>query len=121
MPRLSVALTCALLAAFPLAAQDFVAISDKDAFLTLLDGRDLRLGLLGIALAVNADGTIIGTASGSDVTGTWVWQAGFFCREMEWGTTAIPYNCQLVEARGTEAMRFTVDQGAGESAVFNLR
>jgi hypothetical protein len=33
----------------------------------------------------------------------------------------IPYNCQLVEERGGEVMRFTVDRGTGDSASFRLR
>ena len=33
----------------------------------------------------------------------------------------IAYNCQLVEARDGEVMRFTVDRGKGDSASFRLR
>ncbi len=110
------------LAAGPVKATDeFVAVSDEAAFLALVDGRELRLGMLGISVEVLADGTIRGSASGWDLTGNWTWQDGFFCRDIDWSGTKIEYNCQLVEARGTEAMRFTVDQGAGQAAEFNLR
>ena len=111
----------ALLLSSAAAAQDFVPVTDKDAFLALVKGRELRLGVLGIAISINPDGTISGSASGWDLTGDWTWDNGFFCREMDWGGTKIDYNCQLVEARGTEAIRFTVDQGAGQAAEFNLR
>jgi len=40
---------------------------------------------------------------------------------MDWDGTAIKYNCQLVELRGSDEMRFTVDRGAGRSARFRLR
>jgi hypothetical protein len=109
------------LSALPAAANDFEPVSDLAEFLSLVDGRELRLGLFGISLKVTPDGRIDGTALGYEVTGSWAWQDGFFCREMDWGGTPIPYNCQLVEVRGNDVIRFTVDQGAGDSAQFNLR
>ncbi len=112
----------ALLAAcaLPATAHAFEAVKDKDAFLALLEGKELRNGLMGITLTVAADGTINGNAVRWPVTGTWAWQDGFFCREMDWSGYPIDYNCQLVEVRGDE-VRFTVDQGAGDSATFTLR
>jgi len=105
----------------PVSANEYVTVRDESAFLTLMDGRELRLGMLGITLEVRADGVIEGSASGWPVSGAWSWQDGFFCREMDWGGTTIPYNCQLVEVRGQDEIRFTVDQGTGQSAAFNLR
>ncbi len=102
-------------------AEEFARVSDEAAFLALMDGRELRIGVVGLAIAVKPDGAITGSAAGIGVTGSWAWQDGYFCRQMVWGDTEIPYNCQLVEARGTDAMRFTVDQGAGDAAEFNLR
>ena len=109
----------ALLAAPALA--DYTKVTDRGEFLELLQGKQLRLGLFGVSLNVVPDGTIEGRASGWDVTGTWSWQDGYFCREMDWSGTEIPYNCQLVEADGSDRMRFTVDRGAGDAATFNLR
>lgn len=115
------ALSLTLCAAAPAFADEFVTVSDESTFRTLMEGRELRLGVVGLALSVNPDGTIAGRAAGFPVTGTWAWQDGYFCRQMDWSGTEIPYNCQLVEAQGTEVMRFTVDQGAGDAAEFNLR
>ena len=109
----------ALLAA-PVAAQDFVPVTDRGTFLQLVDGRELHLGRFGVNIRVRADGLIEGSAVGWDLTGTWSWQDGYFCRDMDWSGTPIPYNCQLVEA-AADQVRFTVDQGAGDSAVFRLR
>lgn len=108
-----------LSALVPLPAAAFEVVSDRDTFLSLVEGRELRIGLLGIALTVQADGTIGGTAQGRPVTGAWTWENGLFCRDMAWGEEPIPYNCQLVEIEGA-AIRFTVDAGAGQAAVFNL-
>jgi len=74
-----------------------------------------------LTLSVTADGAIQGRAAGRDVTGDWSWQEGYFCRKMMWGEREIPYNCQLVEIRNGDEMRFTVDRGAGDSATFKLR
>jgi hypothetical protein len=111
----------AALAASPAVAQDFAVVSDRDAFVALVEGKELRLGLMGISLYVTGDGMITGTAAGWDVTGTWTWEDGHFCREMDWSGTPVPYNCQLVEASGEAQMRFTTDRGEGDSATFNLR
>jgi hypothetical protein len=120
-PLLATAALTAMLAPLPAAANEFQPVTDQSEFLSILEGRELRLGLFGLSLQVTPDGRIDGRALGDDITGTWAWQDGFFCREMDWGGTEIPYNCQLVEVQGDAVMRFTVDQGAGDSAEFNLR
>ena len=121
MRKVVFALITATSLAIPVAAQAFEVVTDRDRFVALLDGRELRLGLLGISLDVRPDGTILGRASGWDVSGSWTWRDGYFCREMDWSGTPIPYNCQLVEVRGDEKIRFTVDRGVGDRATFNLR
>ncbi len=103
------------------AAAEFAAVRDRGAFLDLLDGRELRIGLYNLSLNVMPDGRIAGSALGWDITGTWSWQGGYFCREMDWSGKEIPLDCQLVEARGGDEMRFTVDRGTGRSAKFQLR
>lgn len=104
----------------PVSVLAFERVSDRASFMTAVGGKELRIALYGLTLNVRADGSISGRAAGSDITGTWSWQNGYFCREMDWSGTPIPYNCQLVELNG-DRIRFTVDQGAGENAVFRLR
>jgi hypothetical protein len=110
----------AFVAALP-AHAEFVPVSDRDTFLRVLDGREIRMGVFQIALKITPDGKISGSALGWDVTGNWAWENGFFCREIDWSGKAIPYNCQLVEVQNNETLRFTVDQGAGDAATFTLR
>ncbi|UWQ99148.1 dihydrodipicolinate reductase [Rhodobacteraceae bacterium S2214] len=109
-----------VLSATAATAQGYQAISDKATFLATLGGKNLSNRLYGVNLAVSPAGQIAGTGAGWEITGTWSWQNGYFCREMNWGGDVIPYNCQLVEFNGQE-MRFTTDQGAGDSASFKLR
>ncbi len=121
MTRRFALIVAAIVAALPAAASDFDTVREKTEFLSLVEGRDLRIGLYNLTLNVLPDGQIKGRALGWDITGSWAWEDGFFCREMDWSGMEIPYNCQLVEAREGEVLRFTVDRGAGDSASFKLR
>jgi hypothetical protein len=113
----------ALLLSVPLVAEanDFEPVRDKGDFLSLVKDRALKIGLYNLSLNVLPDGQIKGSALGWEITGTWAWKDGYFCREMDWSGMEIDYNCQLVEAQGNNRMRFTVDRGAGDSATFRLR
>lgn len=102
------------------ALADYQKITEKDEFLNALDGRALNIGLFNLVINVQPDGQITGTAVGWDITGTWSWQDGLFCREMDWSGMLIDYDCQLVEIDGDQ-MRFTSEAGAGASASFRLR
>jgi hypothetical protein len=117
------AIITAFLLAAPVgaSANDFQQVKEKDDFLSLVQNRELRIGLYNLSLNVLPDGQIKGSALGWDITGTWSWQDGYFCREMDWSGMEIAYNCQMVEVNGGEKLRFTVDKGTGDSATFRLR
>ena len=117
------ALACLTLLATPVSAvaNDFEPVRDQGEFLKLVQDRVLRSGLYDLAISLMPDGRIEGSALGWQITGQWQWQDGYFCREMDWSGTPIAYNCQLVEVQGGDKLRFTVDRGAGDAAVFRLR
>ena len=118
----SVAVTVACAAAaIPALANDFTPVRDEGTFLSLVEGRELRLGRFGVSLTLLPDGRIMGSALGWDLTGNWDWKDGYFCRDIDWSGYAIPFNCQLVEVRDDQVLRFTVDRGTGDSASFKLR
>lgn len=121
MTRVAIAFLCALCLPVPAHSNDFAPVRDRADFVSLVDGKELRIALYNLTLKVTPDGRITGNALGWDITGSWVWKDGYFCREMDWSGKAIPYNCQLVETRGAEQLRFTVDRGTGDSATFRLR
>ncbi len=116
-------ITAVMLLSAPVVAEanDFQPVRDKSDFLSLVGDRALQIGLYNLSLNILPNGMIEGSALGWDITGNWQWQGGYFCREMDWSGMAIDYNCQLVEVRGDDRLRFTVDRGAGDSATFGLR
>ncbi len=102
-------------------ADTYKRIDNREEFIETIAGRELKLRVLGIELVVNEEGTISGDALGWTVSGTWHWKDGYFCRQMDWSGTEVPYNCQLVELRKDSDVRFTLDQGKGDSATFRVR
>ena len=116
----SVILAAIFAVSVPTIASAFERISDRTTFVNTVGGQELKIAVYGLTLQVRPDDTITGRAMGSDITGSWVWDGGYFCRDMDWSGTPIEYNCQLVELDG-DRIRFTVDQGAGQNATLQIR
>lgn len=114
----SLALAAMLCAPLPALAEGFSPVREKSEFVGLIDGKALTR--FGISLNVSPKGAIKGSAFGKTVTGNWNWKNGLFCRDMAFGSTEIPANCQLVERKGKD-LRFTSDAGKGDSAVLRLK
>ena len=103
----------------PLAAQaDFAQLSERDRFVSLVEGRDLTR--FGIRVEVTPDGQIKGRAFGRPVTGAWRWAEGYFCRDLYWGNMELGANCQAVRKNGN-TVRFISDRGTGRHADLYLR
>lgn len=117
----TLALTLALFITTPAMAAAFDRITDRDTFLALIADKSISNRLYGVRLIVADSGEINGAAWGWDITGTWDWRDGYFCRQLYWGGDDIGYNCQMVSARSGDEMRFTSDMGVGDSASFKLR
>ena len=113
---ISICLMC--LVALPAHAEGFSKVSDRSVFLTLLDGRQLTR--MGIKLNVTSDGQIKGRAMGYDVTGSWIWKGGYFCRDLFWGGDDLGANCQEVRVQGS-TLRFTSDKGSGDFADLRIK
>ena len=97
---------------------DFVVITDKSEFVSLVEGKNLQR--IFIKLNISLDGQISGRAVTRTVTGDWQWKEGYFCRSLFWGQRDLGYNCQEVSLAGKK-IRFTSDEGTGDYADFTLR
>jgi hypothetical protein len=107
----------ALILAGTAATAEFAKITDEEKFRTLVAGKTLTRPL--VRLQVTPEGGISGTGVTWEVTGSWDWRDGFFCRDLYWGGSDLGYNCQEV-AIGDGRVRFTSDRGAGDFADFRL-
>ena len=100
------------------AVAELTKVNSAEEFKTLISGKTLTRPL--VKIKVSPGGAISGRGAAWDVTGKWTWKNGYFCRSLEWGGDDLGYNCQEVKASG-QKIRFTSDQGSGDSADFSLR
>ncbi len=104
--------------ATPVAAE-FSKVESASEFRSIVSGKTLTRPL--VRINVGSDGAISGMGAAWEVTGKWTWKDGYFCRSLNWGGDDLGYNCQEVKASASGKIRFTSDQGAGDSADFSLR
>lgn len=100
------------------ALAELTKVNSASAFKSIVDGKTLSRPL--IKLRVGTNGSISGKGAKWPVTGSWTWKGGYFCRSLEWGGDDLGYNCQEVKA-SADKIRFTSDQGSGQTVVFNLQ
>jgi hypothetical protein len=104
--------------ASPAMSDGYARVTDRGAFVNLVGGKSLTS--LGVKLTVSPSGSIGGSAFGSNVSGTWTWNSGYFCRTMKAGDRVFARNCQLVQQNGNR-LRFIADKGTGDTAVLRIR
>lgn len=97
---------------------EFAKVDSADEFKKIIAGKTLTRPL--VQLQVSPAGEISGRGMRWDVTGSWTWNDGYFCRDLFWGGDALGYNCQEVRVRDGR-IRFTSDRGEGPFADFRLR
>lgn len=116
----SILSACAALA-FATATPAMAELSKVESaaeFKRLINGKTLSRPL--VKLTVGTEGQIAGRGAAWPISGSWTWKGGYFCRSLEWGGDDLGYNCQEVKASG-DTIRFTSDEGRGQSADFALR
>lgn len=118
MMKVAMATCAAFLALSTAVYADFQPVKSQADFVSVVTGKKLTRPL--VELRVSANGAISGTGAVWDVSGSWTWKDGFFCRTLEWGGDDLGYNCQEVEINGGK-IRFTSDKGTGDFADFTLR
>ena len=100
------------------ALADPKVITTSDELIELVTDKTLTRPF--ITLTVSSDGEIHGKGALSKITGAWLWEDRYFCRNLRWGRRDLKYNCQRVTSDG-DKLTFTSDRGAGDSASFTLR
>lgn len=115
---LKIALTLAFFGLSTPAFAEFAKVNSEEEFRQLVSGKALTRPL--VKLEVSPEGQISGKGVTWDVTGTWNWRDGYFCRDLYWGGTELGYNCQEVRVKDGR-IRFTSDRGAGDFADFKMR
>ncbi|SHI82822.1 hypothetical protein [Wenxinia saemankumensis] len=106
------------LLAVPAKAEDYRPVTERTAFLALVEGRTLSIWLMGVTIRVGSDGSLTGESRGRPMIGRWTWQNGTFCHEIEIDGITGPADCQRVEALGETRLRLTSRGGRGESTVY---
>jgi hypothetical protein len=102
----------------PAMAESYERVKDRGVFVGLVSGKSLTS--LGVSLTVSPSGKIAGSAFGREVTGSWTWNGGYFCRTMKAGDRTFARNCQVVQLKGNR-LRFIADQGSGATADLRIR
>lgn len=92
---------------------DAQTVVKRSQFEKLVVGKDLTAFF--VRLNLTPDGAITGRAFGSDVSGSWTWRNGYFCRVMDVGSKTFPENCQTVTV-GDGKVTFRADKGTGDTA-----
>ncbi|MCY4304619.1 MAG: dihydrodipicolinate reductase [Aestuariivita sp.] len=99
-------------------AAEYKKVTEEAIFVELTESKELVAPF--VNLKVLPEGQIIGQGIGWDVTGTWSWQDGYFCRDLNWGGDELGYDC-LEVAILNNRIRFTAQKGTGDTATFRLR
>ena len=84
-----------------------VAIADK----TLLGD--------GMEFTIHSDGRITGTVDGLQLSGSWYWSEGYFCRFAELDGEDLGLDCEVIEQSGNQ-MRYTRQKGEGTSSIVDV-
>ena len=121
---LVVGLTLFVLAAWQTAQQEQEAsaaepkkgrITTKKEYITKVVGKKLTSGN-GVVYS-HKDGTLTGYFGEKEMTGTWTWEEGYWCRTVIIGGREFPHDCQVVTVLG-DKLTFIRDRGEGAKIIY---
>ncbi|WP_157973486.1 hypothetical protein [Tropicimonas sp. IMCC34043] len=72
-----------------------------------------------MAFVLHADGRMSGRIGGGDLTGTWYWSEGFFCRTAQRDGEDLGLDCEAIEVLG-DRIRYTSDKGTGDASIVRV-
>lgn len=118
MKKVLITACASILALSGAAYAEFQKVESQAEFVSATSGKTLKRPM--VQLNVTPAGAISGKGAVWEISGSWTWKDGYFCRSLEWGGDDLGYNCQEVALNGGK-IRFTSDKGAGDSADFTLQ
>lgn len=92
-------------------------ITSEDEYRTTIVGK--RLVWESGSATHHEDGSITGNVGDREMTGTWSWQDGFYCRSIRISNTRVPDDCQILIVSGDE-LTVIRDGGMGDIATFRI-
>ncbi|MCG7520205.1 hypothetical protein [Ruegeria sp. Ofav3-42] len=111
----------AVLASLSLITAGSAAAKDlrkENQFLEAVVGKKLVSG--DTWLVITPDGKIDGVGrNNAKLTGAWVWNKRFFCRNVVVGQRAFPQDCLTVSIDGDQ-VQFTRNKGKGDAVVYTV-
>lgn len=108
-----------MVSAAPTLAENFKRIKKAEDFNALIVGKTIVWD--GGSGVVHADGTTKGKLDKSGkYYGNWVWNGGYYCRNLIIKGKETGTNCQKIEVDGANA-RFTRDKGKGRETLAVLK
>lgn len=100
------------------AADSFKPVSTQADFKKLIGNKTLTLGNAYVTIRKN--GKLSGKAQGGDFKGRWIFQGGFFCRNLDNSNSFPTENCQTVAVSGKKA-RFVANRGKGTERIWDIK
>lgn len=85
-------------------------ISTEDQFLATVAGKTISNS--DTTISIKHNGTITGVTHGNEISGTWEWRDGFWCRTIT-EPAVTPEDCQVWEITQSQLV-ITREKGAGE-------
>ena len=99
-------------------AQDFQRIKSKSEYTAQVAGKRLVADFGWVK--ATADGGITGEINGQSARGNWTWNRGFWCRDITYGSTTLPRNCQAIFIKGDTLVSIR-DKGQGDQVVMKFQ
>ncbi|WP_306151129.1 hypothetical protein [Roseovarius sp. MMSF_3281] len=99
-------------------AQDFKRIKTKSEYTSQVAGKRLVADFGWVK--ATADGGITGQVNGQPASGNWTWNRGFWCRDITFGDTTLPRNCQAIFVKGNTLVSIR-DKGQGDQVVMKFQ
>ena len=92
-------------------------ITTEKEFRTIVAGKKLT-SKAGYSIN-HKDGNITGNFRDRELTGTWTWEDGYFCRSVMLGNKDLPDDCQVITVSG-DKVTYIRNRGEGKGLTYQI-